>query len=152
MQKSINIVVDVNMSESRKAEIFTSLAQGRATVEEVLSVPYTSIFQDFCPQWRYTQEEVLHEVINMVFDKGTDAVWNSLYKKAFKCRRSMRSKGSKMSFACILSEIVHDYLKGTEEINHFYRLKRVVEKKITQYYYASGEVERGDIFKHSIID
>ena len=141
------------MSESRKAEIFAAFAQGRATVEEVLSVPYESIFKCFCPQCRYTQEEVLHEVIDMVFDKGTNAVWNSLYSKAFRCSRSMRSKGRKMTFVCILSEVVHDYLQGMgENINQFYRLKRKVEEKIARAYYANGEVELGDIFKHSIID
>lgn len=149
----INIVVDINMSESRKAEIFAAVAAKRGNVADVLSVPYESIFKDFCPQWRYTQVDVLHEVIDMVFDKGTDAVWMALYTKAFRCMRSMRSKGRKMKLVDILSEVVYDYLQSMgENIKQFYRLKRMVEEKIARAYYANGAPDNGDDFKHSIID
>lgn len=153
MTNTINIVVDINMSEERKAEIFAAFANGHGNMADILSVPYDSIFKAFNPQWRYTQIEVLHEVVDMVYDKGTDAVWRSLYNKTAKCLRSMRSKGRSASFARVLSEVVYDYLVSMrDDVNHFYRLKRRVEEKIARAYYAHGEIERGDIFKQSIID
>lgn len=153
MTNTINIVVDINMSESRKAEIFAAVAAKRGNMADVLSVPYESIFKHFCPQWRYTQVDVLHEVIDMLFDKGTDAVWKSLYIKAFRCLRSMRSKGRKTNLVDILSEVVYDYLQSMDEnIKQFYSLKRMVEEKITKEYYSNGATANGDDFKHSIID
>lgn len=150
----INIVADVNMSEEREAEIFAAFAAHRGNVADILSVPYRSIFKRFNANWHYTQVEVLHEVIDMLYDKGSESLWRYLYNKTAKCLRLMRSKGRcKMSFINVLSETIHDYLLEMEDdIKHFYRIKRKVEEKITSMYYASGELERGDIFKQSIID
>ena len=145
---NIKIVVDINMSESRKAEINAAIAEKRATVEEVLSVPYESIFKCFCPYWKYTWVDIMHEVIDMYFDKGSNVLWYDLYRQAARIARKRKTTTYK-----VLSDVIPNYLRSIfsiSELRAFYKTKENVEKRIKREYTRHGRVDMADAFEVNI--
>lgn len=140
--------MDIDMSESRKAEIFAAVAEKRATVEEVLSVPYESIFKCFCPQWKYTWVDIMHEVIDMYFDKGSNALWYDLYRQAGRIARKRKTTTYK-----VISDVINQYLRSIftiSELRAFYKTKQNVETRIKREYERHGRVDMADAFAVSI--
>ena len=144
----IKITVDVNMTEERKAEIYAKFAVGACTAEEFLSVPYTSIFKDFCPYVPYTWTDIMHEVIDMYFDKGSNALWYDLWRQAARFARKRGTTTNK-----VITEVINSYLRSIftiSELRAFYKTKQNVETRIKREYERHGRLDMAARFEVSI--
>lgn len=144
----IKITVDVNMTEERKAEIYAAFAAGTCTPQEFLSVPYTSIFKDFCPCVQYTWADIMHELFDIYFDKGSNALWNDLYGQAIRLAHKLKTRTSK-----VISDVINRYLRSifsVSELRAFYKTKQNVETRIKKEYERHGRADMADVFAVSI--
>lgn len=107
----------------------------------IRSLPYVSIFKRFDPDKRYNIYDVLHEAIEDIYDKRSNAMWYEIVHNAL-CQARERKKTTRLPMQFLFEDElyngVYNIVKTLGGVHYFYRYVRVIERKIKSAYYQCG--------------